>query len=107
MGRYPDSEYLATPWWEDRDVTIRAHKLRMVTTRAPHSCPGNGESEEHEIPGGTRALYETCIYDGEWVQCWLCTDCMDAWLDHVNKALDYRPAACAGSSAQGGQRDGN
>ena len=78
-----DEEYLAEEWWEDRDVDRQMRTVRMVKTRKPHDCAGNGESEEHEIPAGTRALFETCIYDGEWVQSWLCTDCMDQWLDEL------------------------
>ena len=78
-----ESEYLATEWWEDRDVVLRCRSIRMVTTREPQTCYGNGQGEEHELPPGTRALYETCIYDGDWVRAWLCTDCMDRWLDFL------------------------
>lgn len=83
MGKYRDEDYLRTTWWVDRDVTIRAHTVKMVTTRKPHTCAGNGTDEQHEIPAGSRALYERCLYDEEWGQCWLCTSCMDNWIDKV------------------------
>ncbi|MBM66085.1 MAG: hypothetical protein CMH55_07620 [Myxococcales bacterium] len=82
--RHSDEEYLREEWWEDRDVDLRQRTLRMVTTRKPHGCVGNGHGEQHELPSGSRALYESCLYDGEWVQCWLCCRCMDAWLDFIN-----------------------
>jgi len=88
MGKYAEGVYLSTEWWQDRDVDLRHHQLRMVTTRKDHDCPGNGSQEEHTIPAGTRVLYETCIYDGEWVQCWLCTDCMDAWIDESDPTTE-------------------
>lgn len=87
-GKRTDEQYLRETWWQDRDVSVRAHKLRMVTTRSPHSCPSNGPGEAHEIPAGTRALYETGIFDGEWVQCWLCAECMDRWMDFVEGKVD-------------------
>lgn len=83
MSKRTDDDYLRTTWWEDRDVEIRRHRLKMVTTRKPHRCAGNEAGEEHEIPAGARALYESAIMDDEVVSCWLCTDCMDAWLDVI------------------------
>lgn len=80
--RYSDQEYIDTdPYESDRDVTIRARQIKMVVTRKPQQCAG--VMEHHTIPAGTRARYERAIVDDEWGSYYVCTECLDEWLDKI------------------------
>lgn len=78
-----DEDYLRyDPFEGDRDVDIRAKTVSLVTTRKPQKCHGyDGFTTMHDIPAGTRARFEKAIVDGDWGSCYVCTECMDKWLD--------------------------
>ena len=83
VGRFSDEEYLRfDPFEGDRDVDIRNHIVKMVTTRKPHTCamPTGPMESQHTIPAGSRVRYESAIVDGEWGSYHVCTACMDRWL---------------------------
>lgn len=84
MSLYADAEYLRWDPFDgaDRDIDIRARKVKMVTTRKAQRCHGN--SGMHDIPAGTRARYESAIVDGEWGSYYTCVACMDQWLRDVS-----------------------
>lgn len=75
-----ESAYLEYPWFEDRDVDLRCHTVKMATTRKAGTCCGY-DGEVHDIPAGTRVYLEECIMDGEWCRSRLCVPCMDRHLD--------------------------
>lgn len=91
-----DADYLRyDPFEGDRDVDIRCRTLKIVTVRKQQKCHGlDRESHGHEIEVGGRARYEQAIVDGKWGRCYVCTECMDKWLD------EFSPGTT------GGEKDG-
>jgi len=55
----------------------------MVTTTKPKICCGNGQKEQHEVPKGTRMLFEKAIFEGKWGSWSMCVPCMDEWLEKI------------------------
>lgn len=64
------------------DDEITNHKEKLVKCRKPHKCIGGCEKE---IPVGAYAVRETGFMDGQPVSCYTCTDCIDEWLDELEK----------------------
>lgn len=82
--RWTDDDRLDVDMFSgDRDVDIRARKVKIVTTRKPHLCCTHDGYKGGEIPAGTRALRETAVVDGEWGTNYVCCACIDAWLDEI------------------------
>lgn len=77
--------YLTQQWFEGRDEDIRMSRTRMLTTRKPRKCCGNGVGEAHEMPKGSRMLVETALYERQWASWALCTNCMDSWLRTIGE----------------------
>lgn len=76
-----DDDYLRyNPFDGDRDVDIRARKVKLVTTRKAQRCYGS-DGKMHDIPAGTRARHESAVVDGEWGSYYVCVACMDKWLE--------------------------
>ena len=79
-----DKEYLMyDPFDSDRDVDIRCQSVSMVTTRREHVCI-SADCDQHPIPPGTRARYESALVEGKWGSCYMCVGCLDAWLDEID-----------------------
>ncbi len=72
-----EAVYLVAGFFNDGDAEIRAHQVRMVTTRWTHRCALG----DHEIAVGSRARYESAIAEGRPGSCWCCIPCMDRFLD--------------------------
>ncbi len=60
----------------DRDVDIKARKVRVVRTRKPHTCL-TANLKQHEIPAGSLARFESAVVDGEWGCYYTCLECID------------------------------
>ena len=60
----------------DRDVDIKARKVRVVRTRKPHVCL-TANLKQHEIPAGSLARFESAVVDGEWGCYYTCLECID------------------------------
>lgn len=61
------------------DGGVRARTVKIVTTRAPHTCLA-GDSP-HEISVGVRARCERGILDGQWTSWYACLECVEKELD--------------------------
>lgn len=61
------------------DTEIKNYKEKLVKCRKPHKCT----SCEKEIPVGNHAIRETGFMDGKPMTNYVCTDCMDEWLDEL------------------------
>ena len=86
VGRFAEPDYLRfDPFEGDRDVDIRNHTVKMVTTRKPHRCamPNGPFDEPHTIPAGSRVRFESAIVDGEWGSYHVCTAYMDEFLESM------------------------
>lgn len=85
--KYSDEQYLeqAPDGYFGIDEEHSHHAVKMVTTRTPHQCSGTAETERHDLPPGTRAIYESSIHvDAGRVSNYLCLPCADTWLDDVH-----------------------
>jgi hypothetical protein len=69
------------PFEGDRDSGIRCKKVKLVKTRKEHDCISFDHKEQHEIAKGEMARVETAIVDGSWGSYYMCTDCIDKWLN--------------------------
>jgi hypothetical protein len=81
-----DQDYLRfDPFEGDRDVDIKCHTTKMVTVRKPHVCHMSlaPHEKKHNVEVGERARYEHALVEGEWGSFYVCTKCMDKWLDAV------------------------
>ncbi len=63
------------------DTEIENYKEKLVKCRKPHKCMGGCEKE---IPIGTYAVRETGFMEGQPMSSYICTDCIDKWLDEIN-----------------------
>lgn len=81
--RHSADEYVrADPYaYTDRDVLIRARIVKVVRTRKPQVCVPPTTGSPHEIPAGTIALYEHCFVEGVPARCYVCSACMDDYID--------------------------
>lgn len=80
---HTDEDYLRfDPFEGDRDVDVRARSVKIVTVRKRQKCHGlDARSHGHTIESGERARYEKAVVDGEWGRYYVCTDCMDEWIN--------------------------
>lgn len=86
MKQRPDSAYLKTEFFEDRDTEIRQRERRIVTTRKPHRCAyADVIGKPHDIQPGCRALYERAIVEGQWGAWYACLPCLDEWLNEIDR----------------------
>jgi len=82
----PDSAYLETVFFEDRDTEVRGLERRMVVTKTAHRCAyADVIGTPHEIPAGARVLNERAFVEGQWGSWWACLPCLDTWLDEIER----------------------
>ena len=62
------------------DDGVENYKEKLVKCRKSHQCTGGCDKE---IPIGAYAIRETGFMDGKPVAAYICTDCMDKWLDEL------------------------
>lgn len=80
--KYPSHYYTEFDFFEDRDMEIRSHLKRIVTTRKDHQCCLGQDSQlNHNIAKGSLAVLESGIFDNEWVSSYFCLSCADRELD--------------------------
>lgn len=73
-----DADYCGfDPFAGDRDVDIRNRKVKIVTTRKKQWCAGTGAKDDHDIPPGTRARFESAFVEGRPGSFYSCLACMD------------------------------
>lgn len=86
QGKRTEQDYLACEGMLDgRDEHIRSRTVKVVVTRKPHECFSFDCSGLHNIPPGTRAIYEHAIVDGQWGSFYTCLECADSWLDYLER----------------------
>lgn len=62
------------------ETEIDCYKEKLVKCRKPHTC----SNCEKEIKIGEYAVRESGFIDSEPVSNYVCTDCIDEWLDEIN-----------------------
>lgn len=87
--KYTEEDYLYEPWFQGDEADVRCQTIKFVKVRKEHQCQlslGQGiyGDGEHAVKKGNFAYYEKALVDGEWASYYMCTDCMDKWLDEVN-----------------------
>lgn len=87
--KYTEEDYLNEPWFEGEESEVACQTIKFVKVRKEHQCwlsLGNERHgvEPHNVKKGNYAYYEKALVDGEWGSYYMCTDCMDKWLDEVN-----------------------
>lgn len=86
--KYTKEEYLDEPWFQGDESDIRCQTIKFVKVRKEHQCflsLGRRDVEPHNVKIGNNAYYEKALIDGQFASYYMCTDCMDAWLDEVNR----------------------
>lgn len=88
-GKYSSESYLrADPFSGDRDVDVRAQRVRLVRIRKKHRCH---LCRSYKKPG-TVMYRETAVVDGEWSTCHCCLPCLDRnCLDEDPDSYDPKP----------------
>jgi hypothetical protein len=81
--KYKPEDYLSEPWFEGDEGEIACQTIKFVKVRKEHQCwlSLGKKTPEHSVQKGAHAYYEKALVDGEFVSYYMCTDCMDAWLD--------------------------
>ena len=82
--KYTAEDYLSEPWFQGDESEIRCQTIKFIKVRKDHQCflsLGKSGKEPHEVKKGNYAYYEKALVDGEFFSYYLCTDCMDNWLD--------------------------
>ena len=60
------------------DSGIQCYQKQIVTTRKSHTCLFE---TPHEIPTGTKARRESGILDGKWKHFYVCSKCLEKWIE--------------------------
>ena len=82
--KYTAEDYLNGPWFDGDESEISCKTTKFVKVRKEHLCwisQWRGAAEPHNVKKGTHAYYEKALVDGEFASFYMCTDCMDVWLD--------------------------
>ena len=87
--KHPDERYLSLQPFDDRDVEKACMQSKIVKTRKEHTCCGL-DTDQHQIPRGSKALYEKGLIDGEWGSFYLCLECFDRFLE-ISYMSDIHP----------------
>lgn len=83
--KYKPEDYLNENWFEGDESEISCQTIKFVKVRKEHQCwLSLGKNTPHNVKKGDHAYYEKALVDGEFVSYYMCTDCMDNWLDEVN-----------------------
>lgn len=89
--KYTEEDYLNESWFEGDDSQVACRTIKFVKVRKEHQCflsMGMWGDSPHNVKKGNYAYYEKALVDGEWGSYYMCTDCMDNWLDKVNYVED-------------------
>jgi hypothetical protein len=87
--KYTEEDYLNEPWFQGDESDIRCQTIKFVKVRKEHQCQlslglGIYGDEPHNVKKGSYAYYEKALVDGQFASYYMCTDCMDKWLDEIN-----------------------
>lgn len=81
--KYKPEDYLNEPWFQGDESDVRCQTIKFVKVRKEHQCwlSLGMNQEPHNVKKGNYAYYEKALVDGEFGSYYMCTDCMDKWLD--------------------------
>lgn len=93
--KYTKEVYLNEPWFKGEESDICCQTIKFVKARKEHQCflslGGFYGIEPHNVKKGSYAYYEKALVDGNWGSFYMCTDCMDKYIDECY-GEDYEPA---------------
>jgi hypothetical protein len=73
--------YIAFDPFETDETPVRMRSQRFVTTRRPQKCCGIDKGM-HTLAPGSQTRYETALIEESfWGRYYLCTDCIDSFLE--------------------------
>lgn len=83
--KYTEEDYLNEPWFEGDESEVTLQTKKFVKVRKEHPCllATWRHLPQHNVQKGSYAYYEKALVDGEFCSFYMCTDCMDAFLDEA------------------------
>lgn len=86
--KYSPDMYIDCGYFDgDMDNNISHETEKLVKVRKEHKCVGCGKNCKKVIKPGQYAARQQAIMEGYgWGSCYICTDCIEEWLEESGQA---------------------